>query len=103
MTYLASHVTAPLVLPSEVAVEELTRSLSGASALLEVVSEALGISLSKVHDLYFRDMDKVRRERIIEEAQERQQEDRKYEEEREEANERERQAELQLHYEDDTF
>jgi hypothetical protein len=71
----------PLIVP----VEELTRSSSWVSVLLEAVSEVLGISLSKVHDLYFGDMDKVRKERIIEEAQERQWEDCKYEEEREEA------------------
>jgi hypothetical protein len=54
----------PLIVP----VEELTRTSSGVSALLEAVSEALVISLSEVHDLYFGDMDEVRKERIIEEA-----------------------------------
>jgi hypothetical protein len=49
------------------------------------MSEALGISLSEVCDLYFGDMDEVRKKHIIEEAQEHRWEDRKYEEEREEA------------------
>jgi hypothetical protein len=83
--------------------KELTRSSSEVSALPEAVSEALGISLSKVHDLYFGDMDEVRKEHIIEEAQEHQQEDHKYEEEREEAAKEERLQELQSFYEDDTF
>jgi hypothetical protein len=36
--------------------------------LLEAVSEALGISLSEVLDLYFRELDKVRRGRLIGDA-----------------------------------
>jgi hypothetical protein len=76
LTYLAPYVTAPSVLPSEVvplvvAVEELTRSSSGESMLPEAVSEALGISLSEVLDLYLGGIDKVRRNHIIEEAIER--------------------------------
>jgi hypothetical protein len=60
------NITAPLVLPLEVApplipVEELTRSSSPLSMLPEAVSEALGISLSKVLDLYFGELDEVRR------------------------------------------
>jgi hypothetical protein len=75
LTYSAPYVTALLVLPSEVVplvvlVKELTRSSSGASALLDVMREALGISLSEVHDLYFGDLDEVRKGCIIEEAQE---------------------------------
>jgi hypothetical protein len=71
--------------------------------LLEAVSEVLGISLSKVHDLYFRDMDEIRKGHIIEEAQERWQMDREYEEEREEFVTEERHRELQLYREDTTF
>jgi hypothetical protein len=97
-----------LVLPSEVVllvvpVEEVTRSSSGASALPEAVSEALGISLSEVCDLYFGDIDEVRRERIVEEVQERRREDCRQEEEREEAAKEEHRRELHLYYEDDTF
>jgi hypothetical protein len=108
LTYSAPYVTAPSVLPSEVVplvvpVEELTRSSSGASVLPEAVSEVLGISLSELHDLYFRDVDEVRKGRIIEEAQECQRMEREYEEEREDAVKEERRRELQLYREDTTF
>jgi hypothetical protein len=54
------------VVPSVVIpVEELTRSSPSESILPEAVSEALGISLSKVLDLYFRDIDEVVRDRLI--------------------------------------
>jgi hypothetical protein len=60
--YLALYVTTPLVLPLEVVrpavvlVGELTRSSSSSGSMLpEAISEALGISLSEVFDLYFRD------------------------------------------------
>jgi hypothetical protein len=48
----------PSVLPLEVApprvpVKELTRSLSPSNVLPLAVSEALGVSLSKVRDQYF--------------------------------------------------
>jgi hypothetical protein len=48
--------------------------------LPEAMSEALGISLSEVLDLYFGDIDEVRREHMIEEAIERCREDDHYEE-----------------------
>jgi hypothetical protein len=48
-----------------VPVEELTRSLSSGSLLPEAISEALGISLSEVIDLYFGDIDKGQRDRLI--------------------------------------
>jgi hypothetical protein len=67
------------------------------------MSEALGISLSEVHDLYFGDMDEVRKGHIIEEAQERRQMDCEYEEEREKAVKEERRRELQSYREDTTF
>jgi hypothetical protein len=67
------------------------------------VSEALGISLSEVHDLYFGDRDEVERDHIVEEAQECHREDCKYEEEREEVAKEERRWELRSYYEDDTF
>jgi hypothetical protein len=71
--------------------------------LPEAVSKALGISLSEVHDLYFGDIDEVRREHVVEEVQERHQEDCKYEEEREEAAKVEHHRELCWYYKDDTF
>jgi hypothetical protein len=51
--------------------EELMRSSPAESMLPEAVSEVLGIGLSEVLDLYFGDIDKVRRGCIIEEAIER--------------------------------
>jgi hypothetical protein len=73
LTYSASYVTAPSVLPMEVArplvpVEELTCSSSPASMLPTALSEALGISLSKVMDRYFNRSDEETRVRRIEEA-----------------------------------
>jgi hypothetical protein len=61
LTYLASYATAPSVLLSEVVpsllvpIKELTRSSSNESLLPKAISEALGISLAEVMDLYFRD------------------------------------------------
>jgi hypothetical protein len=60
-----------VVPPVIVAVDSLTRLSSGSGALEVEVSKASGISLSKVHDLYFGGIDKVRRDRILEEAMER--------------------------------
>jgi hypothetical protein len=73
LTYLASYVTAPSVLPMEVArplvpVEELTDSLSPVSMLPPALSEALGISLSEVMDHYFDGSDEATRVRRIEEV-----------------------------------
>jgi hypothetical protein len=71
LTYLAIYVTAPLVLPVEVAPLTIVpmESLARSSLLdLEVdrlahdlemgVGDALGMSLSEVHARYFRDSDK---------------------------------------------
>jgi hypothetical protein len=69
LTCIAIFVTAPSVLPLEVAhlvvcVEELTRSLSVESEVVHLmeelelgVSKALGVSLSEVHTRYFGDSD----------------------------------------------
>jgi hypothetical protein len=56
------------VAPSLVPVEELTRSSSPSNMSPEAVSEALGISLSKVLELYFGELDKVRKSRLIGDA-----------------------------------
>jgi hypothetical protein len=61
-----------------VAVESLTRSLSDGVVLESEVSEALGISLSKVCDLYFGGVDEVRRDHIVEEARDHRQEDHQF-------------------------
>jgi hypothetical protein len=70
--YLALYVTGPLVLPLEVTlpavilVGELTRSSSSSGGLLpEAVSEALGISLAEVLDLYFGKLDEVSRDHLV--------------------------------------
>jgi hypothetical protein len=74
LTYLASYITAPSVLPSEVVsiqvvpIEDLNRSSPSESLLPEAVSEALGISLSKVLNLYFRELDEEVRDRMVWEA-----------------------------------
>jgi hypothetical protein len=76
LTNLASYVTALSVLPLEVVlflrvpVEDLIRSaLSDESLLPEAISEALGISLAEVLDLYFREgSDKDVRDCLIWEA-----------------------------------
>jgi hypothetical protein len=51
----------PLVVP----IEELTRSSLSGSLLPKAISEALGISLSEVLDLYFGDIDEGHRDRLI--------------------------------------
>jgi hypothetical protein len=48
-----------------VPIEELTRSSSSGSLLPEAISEALGISLPKVLDLYFGGIDEGHRDRLI--------------------------------------
>jgi hypothetical protein len=53
------------VVPPVVPIEELTRSSSPGSMLPQAMSEALGISLSEVLDLYFRKLDEVRRGCLI--------------------------------------
>jgi hypothetical protein len=56
------------VAPPLVPVEELTRLASPSSILPEAVSEVLGISLSEVLDLYFGELDEVRRGLLIGDA-----------------------------------
>jgi hypothetical protein len=74
LTYLASYITAPSVLPSEVVsiqvvpIEDLNRSSPSESLLPEAVSEALGISLSEVLNLYFGELDEEVRDRMVWEA-----------------------------------
>jgi hypothetical protein len=51
--------------PLTVPIEELTGSSPSGSLLPEAISEALGISLSKVIDLYFGDIDKGQRDRLV--------------------------------------
>jgi hypothetical protein len=48
-----------------VPVEELTVSSSSGSLLPEAISKALGISLPKVLDLYFRGIDEGHRDRLV--------------------------------------
>jgi hypothetical protein len=53
------------VLPLVVPIEELNRSSPSGSLLPEAIGEALGISLSEVIDLYFGDIDKGQRDRLV--------------------------------------
>jgi hypothetical protein len=109
LTYLASYVTAPSVLPSEVVplqvvpIEDLTRSSPSESLLPEAVSEALGISLSEVLNLYFGELDKGTRDRMVWDAIDR----RRGEEEDmhilQEVSRRADEAEFRVYYEDDTY
>jgi hypothetical protein len=109
LTYLASYVTALSVLLLEVVplqvvpIEDLTRSSPSEGLLPEAVSEALGISLSEVLNLYFRELDEDTRDRLVWDAIDR----RRGEEEdmdilREESR-RADEAEFRSYYEDDTF
>jgi hypothetical protein len=109
LTYLASYVTAPSVLPSEVVplqvvlIEDLTRSSPSESLLPEAVSEALGISLSEVLNLYFGELDEGTRDRLVWDAIDR---CRGEEEDMDvlwEGSHRADEAEFRLYYEDNTF
>jgi hypothetical protein len=109
LIYLASYVTAPSVLPLEVVppilvpVDSLTISSSDSGALELEVSEALGISLSEVHDLYFGGIDKVRRDRIIGEAMDCRWEDLQEREQFDENHRRECEEEIRSYREDSMF
>jgi hypothetical protein len=109
LTYLASYITAPSVLPSEVVpfqvvpIEDLTRSSPSEGLLPEAVSEALGISLSEVLNLYFGELDEDTWDRLVWDAIDR----RRGEEEdmdilREESC-RADEAKFRSYYKDDTF
>jgi hypothetical protein len=109
LTYLASYVTAPSVFPSEVVplqvvpIEDLTRSSSSEGLLPEAVSEALGISLSEVLNLYFGELDEDTRDRLVWDAIDRR---RGEEEDMDilwEESRRADEAEFRSYYEDDTF
>jgi hypothetical protein len=71
--------------------------------LSEAVSEALGISLSEVLNLYFGELDEVTKDRMVWDAIDRrrgEEEDMQWLEER---SRRAEEAEFRLYYEDDTF
>jgi hypothetical protein len=70
-----------VVPPAVIPIEESTRLSSGVGGLSLAASEALGVSLSKVCDLYFGDRDKVERDCIVEEERDCHQEDCRFEEE----------------------
>jgi hypothetical protein len=54
-----------VVTPWTVPIEELTRSPSSEGVLPEAISEALGISLAEVLDLYFGGVNEERRDRLV--------------------------------------
>jgi hypothetical protein len=86
-----------------VPVEDLTRSSPSESLLPEAVSEALGISLSEVLNLYFGELDKDTRDRMVWDAIDR----RRGEEEDMHLLREDRcradEVEFRSYYEDDTF
>jgi hypothetical protein len=97
------------VLPSEVVplqtvpIEDLTRSSPSESLLPEAVSEALGISLSEVLNLYFGELDEGTRDHMVWDTIDRcrgEEEDMHilWEDSR-----RANEAEFRSYYEDDTF
>jgi hypothetical protein len=71
--------------------------------LPEAVSEALGISLSEVLDLYFRDIDEVVRDRLIWDAIDRRRDDLQERSRFEENTRREQEAEHRSYFEDSMF
>jgi hypothetical protein len=71
--------------------------------LPEAVSEALSISLSEVLDLYFGDLDEVRRDRLIWDSIDRHRDDLQERSQFEENTRREREAEHRSYFEDSTF
>jgi hypothetical protein len=92
-----------VVPPRTVPVEDLTRSSPSESLLPEAVSEALGISLSEVLNLYFGELDKDTRDCMVWDAIDRcrgEEEDMHWV--REQCH-REEEAEFTLYYKDDTF
>jgi hypothetical protein len=93
------EVVPPLVIP----IEELTRSSPSGSLLPEAISEALGISLSEVFDLYFRDIDEVVRDRLVWEAIDRRRDDLQERSRFEENTRREREAKHRVYREDSMF
>jgi hypothetical protein len=93
------EVVPPLVVP----IEELTRSSPSGSLLPEAISEALGISLSKVFDLYFRDIDEVARDHLVWEAIDRHRDDLMESSRFEENTWREWEAEHRVYREDSMF
>jgi hypothetical protein len=92
-----------VVLSIMVPIAVLTRSSSGVGELSLEVSEALGVSLSKVHNLYSGGSDEVKNDRIMAEERDCIREHQQYEEGRREMDKGECQAELQSYYEDTTF
>jgi hypothetical protein len=86
-----------------VPVEELMRSSPSESLLPEAISEALGITLSEVFDLYFRDIDEVMRDRLIWEAIDRHRDDLQERSWFEENTQREQEAVHRSYRKDSTF
>jgi hypothetical protein len=86
-----------------VPVEELMRSSPSESVLPEAISEALGISLSEVFDLYFRDIDEVVRDHLIWEAIGRRRDDLQERSQFKENTRREQEVVHRSYHEDSTF
>jgi hypothetical protein len=69
----------------------------------KAISEALGISLSEVFDLYFRDIDEVTRDRLVWEVIDRRRDDLMERSRFEENTQREQEVEYRTYCEDSTF
>jgi hypothetical protein len=91
LSVLPLEVVHPVLVP----MDSLTIPSSDSGVLELEVSKTLGISLSKVCDLYFGGIDKVRRDRIIGEAMDCRREDCQFEENCRVADEEECRQELQ--------
>jgi hypothetical protein len=92
-----------VALPVVVPVEELNQSSSSEGMLPEAVSEALGISLAEVLDLYFGEPDEVKRDRLIWDSIDRRREDEEEWSWFEENTRRWQEAEHRAYREDSTF
>jgi hypothetical protein len=86
-----------------VPVEDLTRSSPSESLLPEAVSEALGISLSEVLNLYFGELDEDTRDRMVWDAIDRHRGEEEDMHLLREDRRRTGKAEFRSYYEDDTF
>jgi hypothetical protein len=86
-----------------VPVEDLTRSSPSESLLPEAVSEALGISLSEVLNLYFGELDEDTRDRMVWDAIDRHRGEDEDMHLLREDHHRADEAEFRSYYKDDTF
>jgi hypothetical protein len=92
-----------VISPQTVPVEDLTRSSPSESLLPEAISEALGISLSEVLNLYFGELDEDTQDRMVWDAIDRRRDEDEDMHILREGRHRAEEAELRSYYEDDMF